>query len=207
MSNSTTTRIGNSELVDLSTLSIAELKAIALGLNCIIQGDKRSKKSWIAAIDAAREQLWDDAIEAPTTELVSFDDEPWDSTDICGESEPEDDDTTFDLSVEEQRAERDFNRDEYFRSIYQGASLSESCDIIVPTIPSSKPKAISVFALIFCLIGFVIQTTVVAICTILKYTILAGWYVSALFGKYNPSLDIVYQCQLLAAKRRQVAVA
>jgi hypothetical protein len=39
---------------NLSTLSMSELKAIALELDCTLKGDKRSKQSWIDAIKAAQ---------------------------------------------------------------------------------------------------------------------------------------------------------
>lgn len=50
---------------NLSALSIPELKAIAAQLDCTLNGDKRSKQSWIDAITIAQEI---ESIVEPTTE-------------------------------------------------------------------------------------------------------------------------------------------
>lgn len=169
---------------NLSALTLAELKDIAHQLGCYLQGtqsgDKRRKQSWIDAIEAAQaiETLVEpeDDFEAvvmsidceriaETTAKLFFDtfnksvDEPWDSTDICGESAPVDDEPwdSTDICGESEPVE---------------------------TIPSTKKGSVSVAASIVCLLIFALT----ALCQILSVSIKYGYLLIMLTDRWNHDL-------------------
>ncbi len=181
--------------MEYATKSLSELKVLAAKFNAIPTGDKRSKQTWIAALElvdnkiAHEEEQCSEVAEYlaqnPDAEggffgdycshhTVSSCEEPWDSDEDTIEIDDTDADTI------------------------------ESPDVAaVPPLPN-KAKPICVFALLLCAIGLLLHTTILAICTTLKYAILLG----CMFGRWNPDLDIWYQLKLLVEQRKtKLAIA
>ena len=135
-------------------------------------------------------------------DLFAGDDEPWDSTDICGESAPDDD--TWELVEKSVPDGSDPESGDIFGGFgdvdtwepigfptveQELVSASSSVSLKIESIASTKKGSVSVAASIVCLLIFALTV----VCQVLSVSIKYGCLLVMLFGRWNPNLDIWYQ--------------
>jgi hypothetical protein len=157
-----------------ATTSLSELKAIAAELNIVPAGDKRSKQSWINAIEAAL--LSESMPELPShaeQEAIAI------AADMV---------MAVTTSVESITSEV---------GVTDYVDLSET--ISAPELESDTPidygakrGAVTVISALVVMVIAAIRAILIGGCAIARLAILFG----SMFGKYNPDLDFWYQLQL-----------
>lgn len=155
-----------------ATKSLSELKAIALELNIVPTGDKRSKQSWIDAIEA-HVLLSESMPELPShaeQEAIAI------ATDMAITTESE--------SITSEVGVTDYG------DIPETIAESE-LEPITPTVGSKRGASIVISALVVMVVA-VIRAILIGVCTIARLAILFG----SMFGRYNSDLDLWYQLQL-----------
>lgn len=180
--------------MNYSTLSLSELKALAISNNAVPTGDKRSKKAWI------------DALELALQPTVSED--VWVAPEMPSHAEQEAISHAADVDEEEAV---DFDQmmdwcDQYIADIKAKAAslppvkLDVTDYIDVPEIqsPSNKKGAATVFGSLLCILILTIQ----AVLCIGGVIVQAAIHLKNLFGSYNPDYDLLGQLHDMVRQRK-----
>jgi hypothetical protein len=166
-----------------ATPSLSELKAIAAELNIVPAGDKRSKQSWITAIEAA-------LLSASMPELPSH-------------AEQEVIAIAADMVMAVTTSVESITESVTTESITSEVGVTDYDDIsetianpeLEPATPidcGSKRGAVTVISALVIMVIVAIRAILIGGCAIARLAILF----CSMFGKYNPDLDFWYQLQL-----------
>lgn len=176
---------------NLSALSLSALKVLAAEANVIPTGDKRSKQSWIDALELAASletiyELTDAQMECAAVEVDM-------AKEIIERLE--------ELSVEpenETEAEFEARSGEYI-------GLSEVLGDIQTEIKaqSNKKGAATVFSALLCILILTVQAVLCIGCVIVQ----AAIHLKNLFGCYNPDYDLFGQLHDMVRQRKSIAPA
>lgn len=196
---------------NLSALSMTELKALAAESGAIPTGDKRSKQSWIAAIESVA------LVAAPdddTLEDIRLCPHPEGLTDLCEEDDTFDvDDWDAPVALPDAEMEAiahaaDIAPKKAAKSLSAlikcelGESALEQTDFESIEFPESAPApkkvlisksehsaAVLIFGTLLCALVLVFRVVFGVGDVVLKL----GSYVVRSFGKYDPDLDLGWQ--------------
>lgn len=212
--------------VNLSALSMSELKALASSNNAIPTGDKRSKQAWIDALElfAACETVIEE-IHAPIEdELIDFDEMMvWcDSyiadiaTKSVGLPKPMAINTVSDAEMEviahtadmakeiiDRLEELSIEPDNETEAEFEARSgeyigLSEVLGEIQTEIKAQKKGAATVFGALLVILILAIQSIVCIGYAVIQSAI----HIKNLFGSYNPDYDLFGQLNDMARQRK-----
>lgn len=215
--------------VNLSALSMSELKALANSNNAIPMGDKRSKQAWIDALElfAACETVIEE-IHAPIEdELIDFDEMMvWcDSyiadiaTKSVGLPKPMAINTVSDAEMEaiahtadmakeiidrlEELSIEPNNEAEFEARSGEYIGLSEVLGEIQTEIKAQKKGAATVFGALLVILILAIQSIVCIGYAVIQSAI----HVKNLFGSYNPDYDLFGRLHDMVRQRKLIACA
>ena len=189
--------------MNYSTLSLSELKALAIDHNAIPTGDKRAKQSWIDTLELS--QRWENlATVEPTT------DEEFEAALSERECLGEFSDAEMEaaaVAVDIANGHTDMWAEDVSVTDYghtpanplPGGAI-ESPDSIGVGHTSSKKGATTVFASLLCILILTIQATLCIGCSIVQIAI----HIKNLFGRYNPDYDIFGQLQDMVRNRKSL---
>lgn len=165
---------------NLSALSLSELKALATANNVVPTGDKRSKQTWIDALELALQstiELTDSEMEciAVAADIAN------DSTDIWADAT----DTTP-------------------ANPLPGGAIESLDDIGVGQAPTATKKgAATVFGSLLMILILTIQAVLCIGCVIVQ----AAIHLKNLFGSYNPDYDLFGQLHDMIRQRKSIVPA
>lgn len=177
--------------MNYSTLSLSELKAAATANNVVPTSDKRSKKSWIDALELALQSTID--------------------TSPCGEASPT---ATLSTSLTDSEMEcaavaADIANDSTDiwadtanttpANPLPGGAIESLDDIGVGQAPTATKKgAATVFGALLCILILTIQAVLCIGCAIVQ----AAIHLKNLFGSYNPDYDLLGQLNDMVRQRK-----
>jgi hypothetical protein len=161
-----------------ATKSLSELKAIALELNVTPTGDKRSKQTWIDAIESAESVPYSNHPE----ELTDLCEDVWVAPEMPSDSEMESIAYAVDVLTDDSALTQTA---ESAPKALEPATVTEK----VLDCKSNKPGAAIVVGVLVCIAILFCRTLIVGTCAIAQF----GIYIVRLFGKYDPDLDLAWR--------------
>jgi hypothetical protein len=183
--------------MNYSTLSLSELKALAIYKNAIPTGDKRSKQAWIDAlesVDAAIKLEYEECTEVaeflranPDAEGGSFGDHcSYQTVNERGENDPSPiSELPSPISIDTPT------------NPLLGGAIEPQAHIGVGH-TSTKKGATAVFASLLCILILAVQSTLYTACIIVQ----AAIHLKNLFGSYNPDYDLFGQINDMVRERK-----
>ncbi len=202
--------------MNYSTLSLSELKALAISNNAIPTGDKRSKQSWIDAIELS--QRWveldgaqpttDEDFEAALSErecLGEFSDSEMEAMAVAADIANGNTDMWADESALAQTVELASIAPQPAPVVEQVLNCKSdkkrsSSERVSRSWNEPKRGAATVFSALLCILILTVQAVLCIGCVIVH----AAIHLKNLFGCYNPNYDLFGQLHDMVRQRKSI---